>query len=262
VTPVEPAVPRAQTRSLERGLRALEFVAIAGEAGVTDVANALQIPRASAHILLSTLARAGYVRQVKRRGSYRLDLQVVPLAQAALRRVPVRERAAPLLHQLAARTQLAAYLAVLFRGEAMTIDRILPVPRPEARTDLGQTNPAYASSMGKALLAHLPTDELELYLGSIVLEPRTERTITSVEDLRCDLALVRERGYALSEGEHLPNVRSVAAPVFSYEGEVVAAICAPHYTPLDQPPPDDLIRAIVETAKEISYALGYGAKMD
>jgi DNA-binding IclR family transcriptional regulator len=186
----------------------------------------------------------------------------VPLAQAALSRLPVRERAAPLLHQLASRTQLAAYLAVLFRGLVMTIDRIVPAPSPEARSDLGQTNPAYASSMGKALLANLPAAEQQAYLGSVVLERVTERTITSVEALRRDLDLVRERGYALSEGEHRPNVRSIAAPVFSYEGEAVAAICAPHYTPLDQPPPDELIREVVETARQISYALGHGAKTD
>ena len=86
-------VPRAQTRSLERGLRALEYVAREGEAAVTDVADALHLPRASVHILLSTLARAGYLRQTARRGRYRLDLQVVPLAQAVLRGIDKLRRA-------------------------------------------------------------------------------------------------------------------------------------------------------------------------
>lgn len=260
VAPPESAVPRAQTRSLERGLRALEYVALAGEVAVTDVAQALQLPRASAHILLSTLLRAGYLRQARRRGRYRLDLQVLPLAQAALRQLPVRERAAPLLHDLAAQTGLPTYLGVLFRAQAMTIDRIHPKARPEARADLGVTNPAYASSMGKALLAHLAPAELEAYLATVTLEPRTERTITSVEALRGELACVRERGYALSEGEHRPGVRSIGAPVFSYEGDSVAAICVRHYTPFGQPPGEALIRAVVETAQQISYALGYGAR--
>lgn len=253
-------IPRAQTRSLERGLRALEYVALAGEVGVGDVADALQLPRASAHILLSTLMHAGYLRQAKRRGRYRLDLQVIPLAQAALRQLPVRERAAPPLHELAAQTGLAAYLAVLFRGQAMTIDRIVPTSRPEARADLGQTNPAYASSMGKALLAYLAPAELEAYLASVRFEQRTERTITTLEELHRELERTRERGYALSEGEHRPNVRSIAAPIFSYEGDSVAAVCVAHYTPFDQPPPDPVVRAVVNAAKQISYALGYGAK--
>jgi DNA-binding IclR family transcriptional regulator len=253
-------VPRAQTRSLERGLRALEYVAQAGEVSVGDVAEGLQLPRASAHILLSTLTNAGYLRQATRRGRYRLDLQVVPLAQAVLRQLPVRERAAPVLHELAAKTGLAAYIAVLFRGQAMTIDRIHPTPRPEARADLGQTNPAYASSMGKALLAHLPPAELEAYLATVTFERRTERTILSVEALRLALQRVRTQGYALSEAEHRPGVRSIAAPVFSYEGDAVAAICISHYTPLDQPVPEPLVSAVVDAARQISYALGYGAR--
>lgn len=255
-------VPRAQTRSLERGLRALEFVALAGEASVAEVADALQLPRASAHILLSTLAGAGYLRQARRRGRYRLDLQVVPLAQAVLKQLPVRERAAPLLHELASRTEEAAYLAVLFRGQAMTIDRIHPTPRPEARADLGHTNPAYASSMGKALLAYLPPAELNAYLNSVSLERLTDQTITSVDELRHELECVRQRGYAFSEGEHRPGVRSIAAPIFSYEGDSVAAICVRHYTPRDQPPEDTLIQAVVDTAKQISYTLGFGARME
>jgi DNA-binding IclR family transcriptional regulator len=174
--------------------------------------------------------------------------------------VPVRERAAPLLHELAVATGLAVYLAVLSRGEAITVDRVVPRPRVEARADVGATNPAYASSMGKALLAHLPPADLEAYLEAVRLEPRTERTITSVERLREELACIRERGYALSEGEHRPGVRSIAAPVFSYSGDAVAAVCVRHYTPADQPPPEALIEAVKDAAQRISHTLGYGAE--
>ena len=75
-----------------------------------------------------------------------------------------------------------------------------------------------------------------------------------------ELQRVRQCGYALSEGEHRPGVRIIAAPVFSYEGDAVAAICISHYTPFDEPPPEALIRAVVETASQASYAMGYGAR--
>lgn len=260
VVGTQEVVPRAQTRSLQRGLAALEFVAQAGEASVSEVAEALNLPRPSAHILLTTLVNAGYVRQAKRRGRYRMDLRVLRLAREVLRQLPVRERAASLLHELAQTTGLPVYLAVLSGGDAMTIDRLVPTPQPEARADLGSTNPAYASSLGKALLAHLPPPELEQYIGTVRLEPRTDRTITSVERLREELSLVRRRGYALSEGEHRPDVRSIAAPIFSYNGEAVASVCVRHYTPAGQPPDEALIRSVVGTAQRISYTLGYGAR--
>lgn len=255
-------IPRAQTRSLERGLRALEYVASVGEAGVAQVAEALELPRASAHILLSTLTNAGYLRQARRRGQYRLDLRVLPLAQAALSQTPVRERAASLLHELAETTGLSVYLAVLSKGEAMTIDRVMPKPRPEARADLGTTNPAYASSLGKAMLAYLPPAELEAYLATVKLEPVTERTITSEVRLREELTRIRTHGYALSEGEHRPGVRSIAAPIFSYQGDAVAAVCVAHYTPMHLPPPEAYVRHVKEVAQRISYSLGYGAKTE
>ena len=253
-------IPRAQTRSLLRGLAALEHVAAAGEATVADLATALALPRASAHILLSTLTLAGYLRQARRRGAYRVDLKVLELTNAVLRHMPVRERAAALLHELAAETGLNAYLAVLFRDRAMTIDRIVPHPRPEARSDLGVTNPAYASAMGKAILAFLPTAELQDYLSSVRLEPITERTISSVSALRAELERVRAQGYALSEGEHRAGVRSIASPIFVYGGDVVASICVRHYASFPQPPPESLIGAVTQTAERISHSLGHGAE--
>jgi DNA-binding IclR family transcriptional regulator len=255
-------IPRAQTRSLKRGLAALEYVALAGETGVSELASALQLPRASAHILLATLADSGYVRQTRRRGRYRLDLQVLALANTVLRQMPVRERAAPLLHQLASRTGMATYLAVLFRDHALNVDRIHPHPSPQARADLGQMNAAYASSMGKVLLAHLPADERDRYLATVRLTRLTDRTITSVDALRRELTEVAQRGYALSDGELRPRVRSVGAPIRSYEGEVVAAICALHDTPFGQPPDDTLVQAVTDTALQISHALGYGARTE
>jgi IclR family pca regulon transcriptional regulator len=255
-------VPRAQTRSLQRGLAALEVVAQAGEASVSEVAAALGLPRPSAHILLSTLAAAGYLRQARRRGRYRADLRVLKVAREVLARLPVRERAAPLLHELARTTRLNVYLAVLSRGEAVTVDRVVAAPRPEARADVGTASPAYASAMGKALLAHLPPEGLEAYLAATRLEPVTERTITSAEALRAELERVRAQGYALSEGEHRPGVRSVAAAVFAYTGDAHAAVCARHYTPPAEPPPAELIRDVVHTAERISHSLGYGLRLE
>jgi DNA-binding IclR family transcriptional regulator len=257
--PAKP-VPRAQTRSLLRGLAALEYVALAGEVGVAEVAAALALPRASAHILLSTLTDAGYLRQPRWRGGYRVDLKVLNLTQAALRQMPVRERAAPVLHDLASRTGLSTYLAVWFRGQAMTIDRIVPRIEPEARSDLGYVNPAYTSSMGKAMLAYMPSPDLEAYLKAVTLKPLTERTITSRDALRDELQRIRDCGYALSEGEHLPGVRSVGAPVLDYEGQVVAAICVRHYIPFGHRPDEALTRDVVSAAQVISHSLGYGAK--
>jgi DNA-binding IclR family transcriptional regulator len=260
--PAAAVVPRAQTRSLRRGLAALEYVSGAGEASVSEVATALGLPRPSAHILLTTLTAAGYLRQARRRGRYRLDLRVLTLAREVLTRLPVRERAAPLLYELAQSTGLNAYLAVLAHGQAVTVDRVVARPGPAARADVGVANPAYASAMGKALLAHLPPAEREAYLSTVDVVPVTEHTVAGVAALRAELERISAQGYALSEGEHRADVRSVAAPVFAYNGESLAAVCVRHHTPPGEPPPPALIRTVMEFAQRISYSLGYGVTLD
>src|ERR1700727_1754590 len=85
---------------------------------------------------------------------------------------------------------------------------------------IGSRLPAYCTSMGRVLLAYLPVDQLEQYLARVALIPHTTRTVNSVEQLR----LALRNGYALVDQEYEVGLRSLAVPVYSPTGRVVATI--------------------------------------
>jgi IclR family pca regulon transcriptional regulator len=88
----------------------------------------------------------------------------------------------------------------------------------------GSRLPAYCSSLGRVLLAHLPQDELDAYLERTTLTPMTERTVTDPARLRAILAQVRRDGYAVNDEELELGLRSIAVPVRGASGRVLAAL--------------------------------------
>ncbi len=100
-----------------------------------------------------------------------------------------------------------------------TVSRVMAVD-----LHIGSRLPAYCTSMGRVLLAYLPPEQLEQYLARAVLTPHTTRTITSVEKLRLALRTVRRNGYALVDQELEVGLRSLAVPVHSSSGRVVATV--------------------------------------
>jgi IclR family pca regulon transcriptional regulator len=89
---------------------------------------------------------------------------------------------------------------------------------------VGTRFPAYATSMGRVLLAHRSPAEIDRYLNTVQLQPLTRRTITEAERLRAMLNTVRAQGYAVVDQELEEGVRSVAAPICDATTTVVAAI--------------------------------------
>ena len=89
---------------------------------------------------------------------------------------------------------------------------------------IGSRLPAYCTSIGRVLLAYMPVEQLEQYLARVVLTPHTARTVSSVEKLRLALRNVRRHGYALVDQEFEVGLRSIAVPVYSPTGRVVATI--------------------------------------
>jgi IclR family transcriptional regulator, pca regulon regulatory protein len=113
-----------------------------------------------------------------------------------------------------------------------TVNRVMAVD-----LHIGSRLPAYCTSMGRILLAYLPPEQLEQYLSRVVLTPHTTRTITSIEKLRLALRNIRRNGYALCDQEFEVGLRSLAVPVYTSSGRVVATInlsgSAPRISALD-----------------------------
>lgn len=210
-------------RSLQRGLAVIRaFDVDHPSLTLSEVAAATGVTRAAARRFLLTLVELGYVRTDGRRFS--LTARVLELGYAYLSSLSLPEVAEPHLETLVAEVKESSSVSVLDSPDIVYVARV-PVRRiMTVAISVGTRFPAYATSMGRVLLAGLPEDALDRYLAQLRPEQLTGRTVASVEGLRAELHRIRAQGWALVNQELEDGLRAVAAPVRNPDGSVIAAV--------------------------------------
>ena len=210
-------------QSLERGLAVIcAFDKDHAELTLSEVAAATGVTRATARRFLLTLARLGYVRTDGR--YFSLTPRVLELGYAYLSSLSLPEVAEPHLEALVAEVNESSSVSVLDGEDVVYVARV-PVSRiMTVAISVGTRFPAYATSMGRVLLAGLPEAELDAYLSKVDLAHLTSKTVASPAALRSELAKVRAQGFALVDQELEEGLRAVAAPIKDRVGRVVAAV--------------------------------------
>jgi DNA-binding IclR family transcriptional regulator len=212
--------------ALERALIILEFLG-KSKHGLTlsQVTRYLGLPKSSVHSLLLTFERCGYLHREVSSGRYRLGLRVCELANMALNSISLREDAAPALRRLAEGTGMTVHLAILEHGEAVLIDKFEPSGCGlKVATWPGKRLSLHCTSVGKSLAAYLPEERLDLLIARQGLLRHNDNTIGSARKLKAELALTRQRGYALDDEEEEIGFRCIGAPILNSRQEAVAAI--------------------------------------
>ncbi len=248
------------SQSLERGLAILGcFTPERPVLGIAEIADELGISRSTTHRYVITLFALGYLEQDSSR-RYRLGLGVTDLGMSVLNATGLREHAHPYLQELRRDTSYTVSIAALNGADIVYVDRA-----PSFRNyvdlglDTGSRLPAYATAMGKVLLASLPEREQSELLASIKLTQRGPNTITSKNALRVELEQIREEGFAVNDQELAEGVHAIAVPVRAISGKVVAALglSADTSTISLEELVDALGPHLVSTADRISARLGY-----
>jgi IclR family pca regulon transcriptional regulator len=157
-------------------------------------------------------------------GRFSLRPRVLELGYAYLSSLTLPEVAQPHMEELVAKVNESSSVSVLDDLEVVYVVRV-PTRRIMSITlSVGTRLPAYATSMGRVLLAHLPGDELEERLSRVEIRPLTAHTVSSEDELRAILAATRKQGYAATDQELEEGLRSLAVPIRHAGGEVVAAL--------------------------------------
>jgi IclR family transcriptional regulator, pca regulon regulatory protein len=210
-------------QSLERGLAVIRaFDAEHRELALSDVARATGLTRAAARRFLLTLVKLGYVNFAD--GRFSLRPRVLELGYAYLSSLTLPEVAQPHMEALVAKVNESSSISVLDDLEIVYVVRV-PTRRIMSITlSVGTRLPAYATSMGRVLLANLPADELEERMSRIEIRPLTARTVKDKDELRAILAATRKQGYAATDQELEEGLRSLAVPIRDAGGGVVAAL--------------------------------------
>jgi IclR family pca regulon transcriptional regulator len=217
------------SQSLERGLAVLcAFGPDRPLLGISELARELDLTRSTAHRYVATLAALGFLEQDEATRKYRLGPRVLDLGFATLGSMELREIAAPYLRRLTEATGHTSNLAIRDDTDVILIDRIRVPPgrhhQVEFDLHIGSRLPAYCTATGKALLAFLPSEELDALLERIELAPRGPRTRTERAALVAELEDTRRNGIAVNDEEFANGLRSIAAPIRARSGKVVAAI--------------------------------------
>lgn len=249
--------PRAATvQSVDRAVSLLQALAARGPSGLTDLATSVRIHKATAFRLLATLEARGLVQQDADRGRYRLGPSAAQLAAGAARARDVAVLCRPLCAQLAEAVGDTVNLVVRDGDEIITVDQAVGSAIVSSTDDVGRRGPLHATAAGKVFLAAAGADDVER-LAAAGLRRFTPRTLVSAGALTADLALTRERGWALAQEEHETGLVVVGVPVRGADGAVAAALTAGGPTYRMTP---DAVPAIAEqllaAAERASWRLG------
>ncbi|WP_221583335.1 IclR family transcriptional regulator C-terminal domain-containing protein [Microbacterium sp. G2-8] len=243
-------------QSLARGLTVIRaFDAEHPVLTLSEVAQRAEITRASARRFLHTLGELGYVRASGR--DFSLTPRVLELGFSYLSALSLPDIVHPHLERLSREVDESVSAAVLDGSDIVYVSRVPTRRIMSVGITIGTRFPAHATSMGRVLLANLPDAERDDAL-SMPLEAYTDRTVADPRILADELDRIRERGFAIVDGELEEGVRSVAAPVHGRGGRVVAAVnvsTATSRVDLDQLE-SAFLPALLDTTRAIDAELG------
>ena len=221
----DPQDPRFMT-SLARGLQVLSAFEGHASLTVTQAAKAAGLPRSSAARCLFTLQQLGYVAFDD--GAYQLRPALLPLLRAYSYSNPLLRAGQPVVDSI--RDRLSESCSIAIFDTRQQYETIIYICRAETSRIIsvpllaGSTLPSYCTSMGRVLLAALTTAPLEHFLATAKFPPRTPKTITVSQHIGEELHRIRENGWAVTDGELEPGLRSIAVPVRNKAGNTIAAI--------------------------------------
>jgi len=256
---VEQARSQTYVKSLEGGLAViLPFDAAHTEMRLSEVAEATGLTRAATRRFLLTLVELGYVRQVD--GRFSLRPRVLDLGYSYLSGLSFQEIAQPHMESLVRAVEESSSISVL---DDLDVVYVIRVPTRRIMTitlAVGTRLPAYATSMGRVLLASLPPEELEARLRKIELRRLTPHTVRTKKELRERIGRAREDGFATVDQELEEGLRSAAVPIADAEGRVAALNVSVHASRAGM---DELrehfVPRVLETARAIERDARAGA---
>jgi len=208
-------------RTTETTLSIIEELRTSDGSGVTELSDTLGLAKSAVHNHLNTLRQHGYV--IKDDDEYRLGLKFLEIGGFLRHQMTLFKTAEPQVDWLAEETDELANLLMEENGKGVYLYRAKGKEGLDYDTYAGKRKYLHATSLGKAILAHMNDDRVEAVIDQHGLPQVTDSTISDENELYAELAEIRDRGVAFDDEEATPGVRCVAAPVQTEE-EVLGSI--------------------------------------
>jgi IclR family pca regulon transcriptional regulator len=251
------------TAALAKGIRILEaFTPACPRMKMQELSDRLMLPKVTLFRLVRTLMTLGYISHDPASRTYSLTPRIMSLGFAALANVELRHIALPHIQELSRATDQSVNIGILDNTEIVyveTIKKKQPLPL-SIELHVGSRVNLYQTSIGRAFLAFMAPDKFAVVQSELLKNPIAVRYIgRRGEKLAPILEEVRQRGYALTDGDFVPGVRTIAAPVFDEKGNVEAAINMPVFAYLVslERLTGEFAALLLKTAEEICSARGF-----
>jgi DNA-binding IclR family transcriptional regulator len=238
-----------------RALDLLEAFQGGEELTLTEISQRVGLTKSRVFRLLHSLAARGYVERSADGIRYTLGVKLIE--RAACVRRDLRQLALPFMQRLHAQFNETVNLAILDRGDVLYIEMLESSQPFRMAAAVGTRSPWHSTALGKAIVAHVPEEELRSLLQKDRLVKLTERTITDPGKLRQELERVRRQGYAVDDGETEPGAACLGAPIFNREGRPIAALSLSGPAERILTNRREIATALLTACREVSRRMGF-----
>lgn len=256
----EKSRPNYSVQVLQRGMDLMDAILEAGQPLKLEQLSALtHLPKSTVFRILSNLVKGEYLVETSQ--GFWAGLKLLRFGVLVESSLDVKHQAEPYLLQLRDQLNETVHLAVLDNEHRVVYLEKLATQHAVGlmQSRVGNTSPMHCTGVGKILAAYLPESEIRAWLAANDLKAYTPQTIVDAECFLQDLRASCQRGYAIDQAEHEAGVTCIAAPIFDWNGRVIAAISV---AGPEQRMPMPLLNStmaaeVVNTAQKISTALGF-----
>lgn len=246
-------------KSVDKAFRIIELMAQEGRPmGVTEISKKLNINKSTVHATLNTLISRGYFEQGIEGGKYKLGIAFTFIANASLNGLDFRNIAKPIIKRLSKQVNETVHMVIMRQGNVVYIEKQESIQSMRIHTEIGKSQPAHCTGVGKAMLAMMDAEERKKIIKEHGLPKYTDNTIIDEEILNQHLENIRKKGYAIDDEENEEGLRCVAAPIMDHSGKVIASISiAGPTTRITLNSLEEMAGLVVNAGQEISKELGY-----
>jgi DNA-binding IclR family transcriptional regulator len=215
----------SHVKSAERVLEIFEGLAATPSGqSFTSLQQSLGIPKSSLHALLDVLTARGYLEFEPATRLYTVGIRLWERGQAYQRHHGLVQEALPAMERIVAAINETAQLAVLDGLENVYLAKVDSSHPLRLQSEVGKRLVAYATGLGKTLLAHLGADDLASRLRDAPLRAFTPTTLADLGELTAELGRIGERGFGVDNQEYTPGLCCVAVPIMDHRGRCVASV--------------------------------------
>lgn len=217
MTEIQTAVP-----ALDKIVRICDYLSTQDGATFSQIFQDLTLPKSSTSSLLNALVSHGILRQEQ--GKYYLGLRLHQWGDKSIEQFDLRKVAEPFMAELRDKTNLTCHLGILDGLSPVYIAKLENDQPINIRTWIGKKLPLHSTGVGKALIAWLPEEKIDLLLPVEPFPKYTDTTITKKTQLKKELAKIKKQGWAYDNQEDALGVHCIAAPIFDKNDQPIAAI--------------------------------------